>query len=566
MDTTTRSTSTTTADPNGATSSPATATNMTVTHALVPEAAPRFDTSSANATYANLTIDSFSPLIVYDPPMSIGTGAWHTPITDSRLSEIGTLSQRDWHLGTYMRSEMPNATIWFWFEGSELYLYGDRGPSYGAFSVQVDSDTTKELRSAYTPAQSMGGSSLLDAVRGLSEGRHKVGVTIEGPRTGPVEGSGFLLDYVVVRQRVGTGQPKISDVRGADLEKLSSWKAWTKDEVTEQQGQNVTQTKTIVSSSAKGESLTYSFSNATAVHVYGTRNATHGAYSVSLTSSSPSVVGSTTFYDGSFPCDFPNRTNNLTSCEWRGSVLKHAAANLDPAANYTLKLENTDVSGGGRIFDVDLIRTFGGNGVVLEPGSLAPGGSGLDRLQDQNHTHQRPKASSREKSMKFAFAPILGLLLCISTATAFVDYDEVDGRSFVDDLSVRGEAVAIPFQPSLRAFLEEAVTAHRRAIESTNELEARDSVSLMVAVRYGATAAVVPPLTDEGQFKRIAPLTDVVKYFTGRLKLGKGPFKLLHGFNEVDLSKKLNQVVGPEVDRTTFCIYPGKDWRKFCYT
>ncbi|KAF6749693.1 hypothetical protein DFP72DRAFT_818639 [Ephemerocybe angulata] len=376
-DTTTRSTSTTTADPNGATSSPATTTNTTDTPALVPEAAPRFDSSSANATYANLTIDSFSPIIDYDPPMSVDTGAWHTPITDSILSEIGPLSQRDWHLGTYMRSEMPNATILFFFEGSELYLYGDRGPSYGAFSVQVDSGT-RELRSAYTPAQPIGGSSLLDAVRGLSEGQHKAVVTIEGTRTGLVEGSGFLLDYVVVRQKVGTGQPKISDVRGADLEKLGSWKTWTKDEVTVQLGQNVTQTKTIVSSSAKGESLTYSFSNATAVQVYGTRNATNGAYSVSLTSSSPSVVGNTTIYNGSFPCDFPDRTNNLTSCEWRGSVLKHAAANLDPAANYTLKLENMDDSPGGRIFDVDLIRTFGGNGVVLEPGSLAPGGSGLD--------------------------------------------------------------------------------------------------------------------------------------------------------------------------------------------
>ncbi|KAF6742459.1 hypothetical protein DFP72DRAFT_1054009 [Ephemerocybe angulata] len=169
--------------------------------------------------------------------------------------------------------------------------------------------------------------------------------------------------------------------------------------------------------------------------------------------------------------------------------------------------------------------------------------------------------------MKFAFAPILGLLLCISTATAFVDYDGVDGRS---SLSVRGEAVAVPFQPSLRAFLEEAVAAHRRAIEGTNgELEARDSVSIMVAVRYGAEAGVIRPKRDEGQFKRTAPLTEVVEYFTGRLGLDrkKGPFKLILDGKEVDLKKKLNQVEGPETESTTFCIYPAAvNWKKFCYT
>ncbi|KAF6753860.1 hypothetical protein DFP72DRAFT_1127522 [Ephemerocybe angulata] len=145
--------------------------------------------------------------------------------------------------------------------------------------------------------------------------------------------------------------------------------------------------------------------------------------------------------------------------------------------------------------------------------------------------------------MKFAFAPILALLLCISTATAFVDYDEVDGRSLVDDLTVRGEAVSVPFQPSLRAFLEDAVTVHRRAIESINELEARDSVSLMVAVRYGAAAAKIRAPTDESQFRRTAPLTEVVKHFTGRLKLDtrKAPFKLLLDGKEVDLSKRLDQ-------------------------
>ncbi|KAF6752098.1 hypothetical protein DFP72DRAFT_1070789 [Ephemerocybe angulata] len=89
--------------------------------------------------------------------------------------------------------------------------------------------------------------------------------------------------------------------------------------------------------------------------------------------------------------------------------------------------------------------------------------------------------------MKFTLAPLATLLFGASylvanaAAYSYNDYNELDARYQIDGvLSERGfglearETVDVPFQPSLRAFLEEAVTAHRRSISEDEEyLEAR---------------------------------------------------------------------------------------------
>ncbi|KAF5311384.1 hypothetical protein D9611_012543 [Ephemerocybe angulata] len=89
--------------------------------------------------------------------------------------------------------------------------------------------------------------------------------------------------------------------------------------------------------------------------------------------------------------------------------------------------------------------------------------------------------------MKFTIAPLVGLLFgasCLianTTAYSYEDYNELDARQQIDDaLSERGfglearETVDVPFQPSLRAFLGEAVTAYRRSTNGYEEnLDAR---------------------------------------------------------------------------------------------
>ena len=86
--------------------------------------------------------------------------------------------------------------------GSEIHLYGDTGPAYGAYSLQLDQGTP-DLRSAYFPALAVGPAHYLYSLRNLTEGRHELVITNLGTREGLVEGDGFLLDYVLVTQRVG---------------------------------------------------------------------------------------------------------------------------------------------------------------------------------------------------------------------------------------------------------------------------------------------------------------------------------------------------------------------------
>ncbi|KAF6748832.1 hypothetical protein DFP72DRAFT_554476 [Ephemerocybe angulata] len=85
--------------------------------------------------------------------------------------------------------------------------------------------------------------------------------------------------------------------------------------------------------------------------------------------------------------------------------------------------------------------------------------------------------------MKSPLAGIVGLALCtalfVKGAFAQVEYDELDARSAIDvpfaDISER-HIVDVPFQPSLRSFLEGAADAYRRALdERGDELAARES-------------------------------------------------------------------------------------------
>ncbi|KAF6748804.1 hypothetical protein DFP72DRAFT_915510 [Ephemerocybe angulata] len=89
--------------------------------------------------------------------------------------------------------------------------------------------------------------------------------------------------------------------------------------------------------------------------------------------------------------------------------------------------------------------------------------------------------------MKFSFAPLATLAVAASSlflsAYAYVDYDELDARSIVDSygydsLSARSDSIEVPFQHSLRSFLEEAVVAHRRALDDEDQLEARANVNV----------------------------------------------------------------------------------------
>ncbi|KAF5319770.1 hypothetical protein D9611_012861 [Ephemerocybe angulata] len=98
--------------------------------------------------------------------------------------------------------------------------------------------------------------------------------------------------------------------------------------------------------------------------------------------------------------------------------------------------------------------------------------------------------------MKLPLAPLVSLLFGASylvantIAYSYHDYNELDARYQIDDvLSERGfglearETIDVPFQPSLRAFLEEAATAHRRSMSENEDLEARaDPINVYIKI------------------------------------------------------------------------------------
>ncbi|KAF6755274.1 hypothetical protein DFP72DRAFT_868518 [Ephemerocybe angulata] len=94
--------------------------------------------------------------------------------------------------------------------------------------------------------------------------------------------------------------------------------------------------------------------------------------------------------------------------------------------------------------------------------------------------------------MKFNLASIFGTVLAAGAAFnipyAHSDRENVNfARNLVDEMSTRSSSVEVPFQHSLREFLEGAVSAHRRALDSDYgpDLEARNSYE--VTVQLGAS-------------------------------------------------------------------------------
>ncbi|KAF6741685.1 hypothetical protein DFP72DRAFT_941960 [Ephemerocybe angulata] len=99
--------------------------------------------------------------------------------------------------------------------------------------------------------------------------------------------------------------------------------------------------------------------------------------------------------------------------------------------------------------------------------------------------------------MRLSFiTPLLGLLFgaahLLSAVKGNTEYGELDARYNVDapslferdfahDFAARN-TIEVPFAPSLRAFLEEAATSHRRALDSVYEdhLESRNYCAIHV--------------------------------------------------------------------------------------
>ncbi|KAF6750023.1 hypothetical protein DFP72DRAFT_851995 [Ephemerocybe angulata] len=95
---------------------------------------------------------------------------------------------------------------------------------------------------------------------------------------------------------------------------------------------------------------------------------------------------------------------------------------------------------------------------------------------------------------------LLGLLSLSTYASAYLDYNELDARDSTNSLLVERNTVDVPFEPSLRSFLEGAVHAHQRALDDRDDLlEARNPNNIVTvdffAMLDGAPLPVIPVQT-----------------------------------------------------------------------
>ena len=147
-----------------------------------------------------VTIDDFDPVVSYSNQWQ-----WTTP--DPSAPDF-VVTDEFWQ-GTYHSTNAVGATAFILFTGtlcfvapvtrnpnlgigSEIEVYGRKGPTYGSFSVTLDRNITEHT--AFDRVNSTN-STLLFSATNLTYDRHALILTNLGPKTTD-EGSSFLLDYV----------------------------------------------------------------------------------------------------------------------------------------------------------------------------------------------------------------------------------------------------------------------------------------------------------------------------------------------------------------------------------
>ncbi|KAF5331241.1 hypothetical protein D9611_013144 [Ephemerocybe angulata] len=88
---------------------------------------------------------------------------------------------------------------------------------------------------------------------------------------------------------------------------------------------------------------------------------------------------------------------------------------------------------------------------------------------------------------------LLGILSLSTCASAYLEYNELDARDYTNSLLVERNAVEVPFQHSLRSFLEEAADAYRRALDDHEDLlEARANVKYHLQIYLNGVVRKTP--------------------------------------------------------------------------
>ncbi|TFK68794.1 hypothetical protein BDN72DRAFT_960023 [Pluteus cervinus] len=280
------------------------------------------------AVNVNVTVDDFDSIITYENP-----SLWDTPdpsIPDFP-GEMGV--NTPWWMGTFHETRQVGAVVGFNFTGPAIYVYGNSGPAFGSFEVNLDGIKTNysayAAKNATTPY-------VLFKADNLTYSKHQLsfknlGAGSQGP------GDIFFLDYMQQTIQVAPAGATVSNVTVQEDDPAISYSGdWGNNTSTNFNGGGTTFTH------QNGASMTFTF-NGSAIYVFGDKKNDHGLYQVTVDSNPPEL------YDDVSGCG----SAFAMTCEQQKPCLKFLGSNLGEG-QHTMKIENI-APGDLSFFDFDSI-------------------------------------------------------------------------------------------------------------------------------------------------------------------------------------------------------------------
>ncbi|QRW01215.1 hypothetical protein RhiLY_00212 [Ceratobasidium sp. AG-Ba] len=212
-----------------------------------------------------------------------------------KMATSGDISQRS--NSTIHLSNDTDARIVFFFQGTEIHYYGDRGPGYGAVAINVDGDDNAYDAvdaSSYTLQYQQ----LLWSKTGLEPGEHQIIISKNQSVAGPISIDYFRIvpsDVTATPTLSGTGasivpgEALIVDDGGRNVTYSAEW-----ERIVGSSRNTAFYQNTVHRTTSPGATVTFDF-NGTAVWYFSDIYVTHGSISISVDGGpSESVTG---YYD-----------------------------------------------------------------------------------------------------------------------------------------------------------------------------------------------------------------------------------------------------------------------------
>ncbi|KAF8812745.1 hypothetical protein BYT27DRAFT_7086447 [Phlegmacium glaucopus] len=291
-----------------------------------------------SAVNRNVTIDDFDSLLSYEDQ-----AVWDSPDPSAKGFNAGS---SQWWRGTYHQTKEIGASVSLNITGPAVFIYGNTGPLYGSYEVEIDSEV--QQYSAYRES-SDNSSTLLYSSTSLTYANHNIILRNLGakPEVGDKGGDAFLIDYIQSTIQLAPAGATVSNVTYEETDPALTYTGtWSNNT-----GSHFSGGGTAFTNDDLG-SVSLSF-HGSAVYVLGDKNNRHRIYSIVLDNNPAQFYNATSGCGGAFG----------KTCEQPLPSLAYLGSNLDDSL-HTITITNY-AGVNASFFDLDSI-------VVTVPSKYAP--------------------------------------------------------------------------------------------------------------------------------------------------------------------------------------------------